>query len=88
MRSASCGPFPILCNNSPARLPFIYADLLYCTRHEMVIHLDDLLRRRMPLLILTKLTEGTLRRIANFVAAAMGWDEAAINREVASCRQR
>jgi glycerol-3-phosphate dehydrogenase len=84
----SIGNGPQLAERIVAALPFIYADLLYCTRHEMVIHLDDLLRRRMPLLILTKLTEGTLRRIANFVAAAMGWDEAAINREVASCRQR
>jgi glycerol-3-phosphate dehydrogenase len=69
-------------------LPFIYADLLFCARSEMVIHLNDLLRRRMPLLILAKLDEGTLRRIAGTVATTMGWDEAAVNREVASCRQR
>jgi glycerol-3-phosphate dehydrogenase len=84
----SIGNEPQLAERIVAALPFIYADLLYCTRHEMVIHLDDLLRRRMPLLILAKLTEDTLRRIANTVAAVKGWDEAAINREVASCRQR
>ncbi len=69
-------------------LPFIYADLLFCARTEMVIHLDDLLRRRMPLLILSQLTENPLRRIAETVATAMGWDEAAINREVASCLKK
>jgi glycerol-3-phosphate dehydrogenase len=67
-------------------LPFIYADLLFCARSEMVIHLDDLLRRRMPLLILAKLSESTLRRIAETVAATMGWDEAAIASEIEACR--
>jgi glycerol-3-phosphate dehydrogenase len=51
-------------------LPFIYADLLYCARNEMVIHMDDLLRRRMPLLILAKLTEDTMRRITETVAGS------------------
>jgi glycerol-3-phosphate dehydrogenase len=69
-------------------LPFIHADLLFCARHEMAVHLDDLLRRRMPLLILTKLDESSLRRIAETVAPAMGWDEAAVNREIAACLQR
>ena len=67
-------------------LPFIYADLLFCANNEMAIHLNDLLRRRMPLLILAKLSESTLRGIAETVAVTMGWDEAAINREVASYR--
>ncbi len=66
-------------------LSFIYADLLFCARSEMVVHLDDLLRRRMPLLILAQLTENTLRRIAETVADMLGWDETAINREVAAC---
>jgi len=69
-------------------LPFIYADLLFCARNEMVIHLDDLLRRRMPLLILAQFTENPLRRIAETVAATMGWDEVAIGREIETCRQR
>ena len=48
-------------------LPFIYADLLFCARNEMVIHPDDLLRRRMPLLILAKLTGAELKRICETV---------------------
>ena len=69
-------------------LPFIHADLLFCARNEMAIHLDDLLRRRMPLLILAKMDEGLLRRIAATVAPVLGWGDAAINREIEACRQR
>ena len=69
-------------------LPFIYADLLFCARNEMAVHLDDLLRRRMPLLILAQLTESDLRRIAATVAAALDWDEAAVSREIEICLSR
>jgi glycerol-3-phosphate dehydrogenase len=79
---------PRLAERIVATLPFIYADLLFCARNEMVIHLDDLLRRRMPLLILAKLPEDALRRIAETVASTLDWDETAIIREVASCCQR
>jgi glycerol-3-phosphate dehydrogenase len=68
-------------------LPFIYADLLFCAREEMVVHLEDLLRRRMPLLILTKLTEELVRQIAAAVAATLGWDEARVQREVLTVSQ-
>lgn len=67
-------------------LPFIYADLLWSARNEMVIHLDDLLRRRMPLLILAKLTTSDLQKIAAIIAPALDWDEAAIHREIERCR--
>ncbi len=79
---------PRLAERIVPSLPFIHADLLYCARNEMVLHLDDLLRRRMPLLILAKLSESTLRRLAETVADTMGWDEAAVNREVEACRHR
>ncbi len=57
-------------------LPLIYADLLFCAREEMVVHLDDLLRRRMPLLILARLDEAKVKEIAMRVAERLGWDEA------------
>lgn len=66
-------------------LPFIHADLLYCARTEMVIHLEDLLRRRMPLTILAKLGENSLRKLAEAVAPAVGWDDATMNMEIKSC---
>lgn len=66
-------------------LPFIHADLQFCARNEMVMHLADLLRRRMPLLVMAKLSEDVLRRLAGTVADTMGWDEAAVNREIETC---
>ncbi len=68
-------------------LPFIYADLLFCARNEMVMHLDDLLRRRLPLLILAKITEAELRRFAVTFAVVMDWDEEVINHEITRCQR-
>ena len=69
-------------------LPFIYADLLWSAGNEMIVHLDDLLRRRMPLLILANLTESDLGRLAERVASTLSWDDNTITREVERCRQR
>jgi len=74
---------PRLAEKIVPALPFIYADLLFCARDEMAMHLVDLLRRRMPLLILAKPAEIPLRHLAEIVATAMGWDEAAIASEIA-----
>ncbi len=63
-------------------LPFIYADLLFCAREEMVEHLEDLLRRRMPLLILTRLSEAELRSITGAVSGILGWDTARTEQEI------
>ncbi|MBK9663626.1 MAG: glycerol-3-phosphate dehydrogenase/oxidase [Nitrosomonas sp.] len=69
-------------------LPFIYADLLHCANNEMVVHLDDLLRRRLPLLILAKLTESDLMRIASRTASAMHWSDTRLRQEIEHCRQQ
>ncbi|MEK6735410.1 MAG: glycerol-3-phosphate dehydrogenase/oxidase [Pseudomonadota bacterium] len=69
-------------------LPFIDADLLHCARTEMVVHLDDLLRRRLPLLILTNLTRNDLQHITTRIATTMNWDEADISQEVDMCQKR
>lgn len=65
--------------------PLIYADLLFCARTEMVVHLYDLLRHRMPLLILARLNEAELRGIAQRVAGLLEWDADRMESEVASC---
>ncbi|MFH2134657.1 MAG: glycerol-3-phosphate dehydrogenase/oxidase [Pseudomonadota bacterium] len=66
-------------------LPFIYADLLLCARDEMVVHLSDLLRRRMPLLILAELDAESVRHLAELVAPVLGWDAQRIADEVSAC---
>lgn len=76
---------PALAQRITATVPFIFADLSYSARNEMVVHLDDLLRRRMPLFILHKIDAAELRRLADRVSPALGWDEATLNRELAAC---
>lgn len=69
-------------------LPFIYADLMYCAAAEMVIHLDDLLRRRLPILILAKLTSDQLFHIAEHVAATLEWNDTRLHQEIERCRRQ
>jgi glycerol-3-phosphate dehydrogenase len=67
-------------------LPFIMADLVFCAQHEMVIHLDDLLRRRVPLLILARLSPEELQNIAKISAEILAWDNIKTLAELARCR--
>lgn len=76
---------PELARRIAPDLPLTYGDLLFCAREEMVVRLEDLLRRRLPLLILAKLDESELRRLATLVAPALKWDESAVAREVDLC---
>jgi len=66
-------------------LPFVLADLVFCAGNEMVVHLEDLLRRRIPLLILVKMTQFELRSLAEMTATTLGWDETALNNEFVMC---
>lgn len=79
--------YPSLAQRITANVPLVYADMLFCARNEMVVHLDDLLRRRLPLLILDKLNEADLHRLAFEVSTELGWDDSAIRREVELCAQ-
>lgn len=64
-------------------VPLVQADLLLCARDEMAVHLADLLRRRMPLLILARLEAGQLRSLAELLA--LGWDAQRVANEVEAC---
>lgn len=78
---------PRLAQRIVPSLPFIRADLLHCAATEMVIHLDDLLRRRLPLLILVRLREDQLHEIALLVAGLLNWDNTRITQEIARCNR-
>lgn len=67
-------------------LPFLRADLMYCAETEMVMHLDDLLHRRLPLLIVTKLTEEQLLQIARWVAGGLNWNGTRMAQEITRCK--
>ena len=69
-------------------LPFIVADLVFCAQHEMVVHLEDLLRRRLPLLILSKMSRTELQRLTEIAAKALGWNHGTLNKECNLCMQK
>ena len=85
---ALCEDDPALATRITPELPFIVADLVFCTRHEMVVHLDDLLRRRVPLLILAKMTPGELNHLALIAAKILDWDTERANKELNRCLQK
>lgn len=68
--------------------PFITADLIFCGRNEMVVQLEDLLRRRLPLFIVTRMTSSQLKRLASMAGQALNWDDQRIDREYQSCRSQ
>lgn len=56
---------------------YLWAELKHAARHEMAVHLDDLLLRRLRLgLVLPDGGAVHLDRIKDIVCPAMGWDEA------------
>ncbi|CAA9891029.1 Glycerol-3-phosphate dehydrogenase [Candidatus Methylobacter favarea] len=83
-----CEQHPELAKRIMPALPFIMADLIFSAQHEMVVHLEDLLRRRMPLLILAKMTAGELERLARIAADALNWDEDTMNNELDICSRK
>ena len=54
----------------------------------MTRSLEDLLRRRIPLLLLSKLSRETLELAAGLMGPALGWSEQRRKREVAALVQR
>lgn len=80
-----CAENPALNQRIIPSLPFIVADLLYCAQYEAVVHLQDLLRRRLPLLILAKMSKAELLKIAAQVAPILAWDDESLNREAENC---
>lgn len=83
-----CEQEPELARRITPTLPFIMADLIFCAQHEMVVHLEDLLRRRLPLLILAKLTPAELQRLASIAAEVLGWDQDTMHHQLDTCTEK
>jgi glycerol-3-phosphate dehydrogenase len=66
---------PLLAERISADIPLIYADLVFCANNEMVVRPHDLLRNRLPLLILAKLGKETRARIISTLVVESGWNE-------------
>ena len=79
---------PPLAQRIMPHVPLIVADLLFCLKNEMVIHLEDLLRRRVPLLILHRMTDIELNHLAQLCSKELKWDQATIDQEIESCASK
>ena len=55
--------------------PVCIGELVYCSRHEMVVNLQDLLRRRLPLMLISTLPEERLRLAAAIAGRVLDWSE-------------
>lgn len=77
-----CQENPELSQTIIAGLPFIKAELVFCADEEMVVHLDDLLRRRIPLMILAKMSSEQISQFANIAAKALHWDNKKTDEEI------
>ena len=64
-------------------LPFCRAEVIHCARNEMTVHLADLLRRRIPLTILSKPNPALAKELAELAAPEMGWSDQDVDAEVA-----
>ncbi len=69
-------------------VPLIMADLIFCLQYEMVCHLEDLLRRRIPLLILYRMTKAELRQLGKTCAKILQWDQLTLDKEIDACAQK
>ncbi|MCH9697732.1 MAG: glycerol-3-phosphate dehydrogenase/oxidase [Gammaproteobacteria bacterium] len=78
---------PELADRVVGTLPFTLADLVFCCENEMVVHLDDLLRRRIPVFILAKISQLQLQKLAETTGKLLKWDQARIGHEVERCIQ-
>ncbi|MFH1983456.1 MAG: glycerol-3-phosphate dehydrogenase/oxidase [Pseudomonadota bacterium] len=69
-------------------LPFSRAEMVHAARTEMVVHLEDLVRRRIPLVILSHMDTGSLEDAAHLAAPELGWDAARVAVEIAAVQER
>ncbi len=69
-------------------LPFCRGEVVFAARNEMAFSLDDILRRRIPLALLTHLTESLVTDAAELAGAELGWSEARRQQEATDLLNR
>jgi glycerol-3-phosphate dehydrogenase len=79
---------PGLARRIAAEVPFCWAEALHSLRHEMVVHLEDLLRRRLPLTILLRPDLWLVEELADLAATELKWSPADRRTEVAHLMSR
>jgi glycerol-3-phosphate dehydrogenase len=63
-------------------LPFVWAEVAHAAAQEMTVTLEDLLRRRVPLVVLAPLDRRVLDTAAQLAAEPLGWTEERRSAEV------
>jgi glycerol-3-phosphate dehydrogenase len=63
--------------------PVIRAEIINAARHEMALHLDDVLLRRTELAVARPLGSEAIEEAARLMAAELAWDAARVERELA-----
>jgi glycerol-3-phosphate dehydrogenase len=64
--------------------PFCLAEVVHAVKHEMARNLEDVMRRRMPLLLLARPTQVTLLQAADLMGPFLGWSDQRKHDEVAA----
>lgn len=64
-----------------SELPFVWAEIDYICLHEEFYTLEDLVRRRMPLMILTRYSESLLSDIVDRVRIYKNWSDENVEQE-------
>jgi glycerol-3-phosphate dehydrogenase len=66
--------------------PFCRAEIVHAVRDEMARSLEDVVRRRIPLVLLSRLSDQSLRETGSLVGEHLGWSDARVRDEVESIR--
>jgi glycerol-3-phosphate dehydrogenase len=75
---------PTLARRIVPAAPFCLADVVLAATQEMARTLEDVLRRRLPLLLLGPLPPAVLATVAELVGRRLGWTDPRIREEIAS----
>lgn len=80
---------PVLARRVVADAPFCLAEVVHAVTGEMALTLEDVVRRRLPLLLISRLSESQLSGIAGLAGKFVGWSDLRRRREIeavlASC---
>ncbi len=69
-------------------LPFSRAEVVHVARTEMVVHLEDIIRRRIPLVVLSRMDTALLEAVARLAAPELGWNDERIETELEAVQKR
>ncbi len=73
---------PELARRIVTQAPFCLAEAVHAVREEMATTLEDVLRRRIPLVLLCRLADENLQEVSRLIARELDWTDERRDREV------